>query len=180
MVFVVWSSGGGNWRGDLDAVHLCRAHHSHRRHDPWQILPIGTMRVFFFILFYLLWLFKSPPTPCIEAVTRLHGFLKTHFCFLRWIVRITVADPEYPGSEFFPYLIRILSIPDPRSASKNLSILTQKIVCKLSEIWSGLFIPDPDPDFLPIPDPGTEPGVKKALDPGSGPTTLVRIRRTCT
>ncbi len=41
------------------------------------------------------------------------------------------------------------------SASYNLSILTQKIVSKLSEIWSGLFIPDPgsDPDFLTIPDP---------------------------
>jgi hypothetical protein len=34
---------------------------------------------------------------------------------------------------------------------------------KLSEIWSRLFIPDPDPDFLPIPDLG----VKKAPDPGS-------------
>jgi hypothetical protein len=29
------------------------------------------------------------------------------------------------------------------------------MVSKLSEIWSGLFIPDPDPDFLPIPDPGS-------------------------
>jgi hypothetical protein len=31
-----------------------------------------------------------------------------------------------------------------RSASKNLSIFTQKIVSKLSEIRSELFIPDPD------------------------------------
>ncbi len=30
----------------------------------------------------------------------------------------------------------------------------QKMVSKISEIRSGLFIPDPDPDFLPIPDPG--------------------------
>ena len=29
----------------------------------------------------------------------------------------------------------------------------------------------PDPDFFPIPDPG----VKKALDPGSGSATLARI-----
>jgi len=50
------------------------------------------------------------------------------------------------------------SIPDPGSASENLSM-----VSKLSEISSGLFIPDPDPDFLPIPDPG----VKNAPDPGS-------------
>ncbi len=35
--------------------------------------------------------------------------------------------------------------------------LTQKIVFKLSEIWSGMFIADPDPylEFLPIPDPGS-------------------------
>ncbi len=31
-----------------------------------------------------------------------------------------------------------------------------------------MFIPDPDADFLPIPDPG----VKKALDPGSGSSIL--------
>ncbi len=41
------------------------------------------------------------------------------------------------------------------------------MVSKLSEIWSGFFIPDPD--FLHIPDPG----VKKAPDPGSGSSTLV-------
>ncbi len=46
---------------------------------------------------------------------------------------------------------RIFSIPDLGWASKNLSILTQKIVSNLSEIWSGLFIPDPDPDSLPAP-----------------------------
>ncbi len=46
---------------------------------------------------------------------------------------------------------RIFSIPDPGSASKNWSILAQKMVSKLSEIWSGLFIPDPN--FLPFLDP---------------------------
>ncbi len=35
------------------------------------------------------------------------------------------------------------------------------MVSKLSEMWSGFFIPDPEPDFLLIPDPG----VKKAPDP---------------
>ncbi len=38
------------------------------------------------------------------------------------------------------------------------------MVSKLSEIWTGLFISDPDPDFLPLPDPG----FKKAPDPWSG------------
>ncbi len=66
--------------------------------------------------------------------------------------------------------IRIFSIPDPGSASKNLSILTQKIVSKLSEIWSGLFITDPDPGSgFRIPDPDflsiTDPDVKKAPAP---------------
>ncbi len=65
-------------------------------------------------------------------------------------------------------------IPDPNffhsapgSASKHLSILTQKMVVKISEIWSGLLIPDPASDFT---HPGswiTDPGVKKAQDPGS-------------
>jgi hypothetical protein len=42
-------------------------------------------------------------------------------------------------TEFFPSRIQIFSIPDPGSASKSLTILTQ--------------IPDPNADFLPIPDP---------------------------
>jgi hypothetical protein len=32
----------------------------------------------------------------------------------------------YPGSDFFPSRIQIVSIPNPGSASKNKSILTQK------------------------------------------------------
>ncbi len=51
----------------------------------------------------------------------------------------------YPGSEFFPSRIGI--------------------EC------SGLFIPDRDPDFLPMPDLG----VIKAPDPGSGSATLVSV-----
>jgi len=41
---------------------------------------------------------------------------------------------------------------------------------KLSEIWSGLFIPDPDPDYLPILDSGSR-GQK-----GTG--FRIRIRNT--
>ncbi len=70
----------------------------------------------------------------------------------------------------------IRSFFHPRSASKNLNILTQKIVSKLSEIWSGLFIPDPDPDFfypsripgskrhrIPDPDPRKKGGPRRDL-----------------
>jgi hypothetical protein len=57
----------------------------------------------------------------------------------------------------------------PGSLSKNLTILTQKMVSQVSVLWSGLFIPDSDPDFLPIPDPR----VTKAPDPGSGSATSI-------
>ncbi len=68
----------------------------------------------------------------------------------------SVADPGCLSRiRFFSIPDPHISIPDPRSASKNFSILTQKMVSKLEEIWSGLFIPDPDPYFLPIPDPGS-------------------------
>ncbi len=63
----------------------------------------------------------------------------------------SVADPDgYPGPRIW-----ISSIPDPGSKSFRipdpdphqiiLSILTQKIVSKLSEKRSEIFIPDPDP-----------------------------------
>ncbi len=96
----------------------------------------------------------------------------------------SVADPvclsRIPDPTFFhpESRIRTASIPDPGSASKNLSILTPKKTKKwfLSsrKYDPGCLsrIPDPDADFYPsrIPDPG----VKKALDPGS----RIRIRNT--
>jgi hypothetical protein len=61
-------------------------------------------------------------------------------------------------------------IPDPAffhpgSASKNLSILTQKSGLNSRKYYMGCssWIPDPDADFLPIPDPG----VKRPPDPGT-------------
>jgi hypothetical protein len=61
-----------------------------------------------------------------------------------------------PGSELSPS-----RIPDPHQ--RILSILTQK---------NGVYIriPDPDADFLPIPDSGSRG--QKAPDPGSGSATL--------
>jgi hypothetical protein len=71
------------------------------------------------------------------------------------------------GSELFHPESRIKDpgskkIPDPGSGSKNLSIFNPKIGKSVSKL-SGMFIPDPDLDFLPIPDPG----IKEAPDPGS-------------
>jgi hypothetical protein len=51
----------------------------------------------------------------------------------------------YPGSDGGSW-IRIKEFKYPT--------LTQEIVSKLSEISNMIRIPDPDPDFLPIPDPG--------------------------
>jgi hypothetical protein len=74
----------------------------------------------------------------------------------------------YPGAR-----IRLFSIPDtgsrilifpsriPDPHQRILRILTPK----------KCFFYDPDPDFLPIPDPG----VKKALDPGSRSATLAEL-----
>jgi hypothetical protein len=79
----------------------------------------------------------------------------------------------YPGSR-----IRTVSIPDPGSSSKNLSIFTPKkakmwfLSSKKYDPGFSSRIPDPDADILPsrIPDPG----VKKAPNPGS----RIRIRNT--
>ncbi len=73
----------------------------------------------------------------------------------------------YPGSKFFPPRIRIFSSPHPGSASKNLSILTQKMVSKFSEIWSWLFIPDPDPGSWSWLFTHSGSRGQKAPDPGS-------------
>ncbi len=67
----------------------------------------------------------------------------------------------YPGSRIQGQ--KDSRIPDPH---QRIQVFNPKIVSKLSEIWSNMFIPDQDLDFLPIPDPG----VKKA--PNSGYATL--------
>jgi hypothetical protein len=54
---------------------------------------------------------------------------------------------------------------------KEFKYFNPKIVSKLSKIWSGMIIPDPDLDFIPIPDPGSR-GSKRHripdLNTGSG------------
>ncbi len=82
------------------------------------------------------------------------------------------------GSEFFPCQIPDPNFFHPGSASKNSCMLTQKMVSKLSEIWSVLFIPNPDHDFLPIPDPGSRgrKGTGSRIR-DSGSATLVKERR---
>ncbi len=68
------------------------------------------------------------------------------------------------GSGIFLSRIRIFqsTIPDPESKrfripdpDQRISIFNTKIAFKLSDIWSGMFIPDPDLVFLLIPDPAS-------------------------
>jgi hypothetical protein len=69
-----------------------------------------------------------------------------------------IPDPTFfhPGSELSPS-----RIPDPGSASKNLSILTPKkpkkgfLSSRKYDPGCSSRIPDPDADLLPIPDPGS-------------------------
>jgi hypothetical protein len=65
----------------------------------------------------------------------------------------------YPGYEFFHPGSQVKNIPDPGSASKNLSIYNPKKLFLSSRKYdSGIFIPDPDLDFFypsRIPDPGS-------------------------
>ncbi len=96
--------------------------------------------------------FASSATPSSCSPAHRQHQVKNQCCGFR--IRIfTIPDPNF-------------STPDPRSTSKNLSIfLTPKLVSKLSEIWAGLFIPDPVPYFyrswiqgskrhrIPDPDP---------------------------
>ncbi len=100
------------------------------------------------------------------------------FIILELVLRIRDV---YSWSEFFPSRIpdpgsKIFPDPGSGSAPQNSSILTQKSVCKVSEIWSKIFIPIRILIFFThsgsqIPDPG----VKKAPDPGSGSATLLGI-----
>jgi hypothetical protein len=75
--------------------------------------------------------------------------------------------------------IRIFSIPDPGSASKNVSIFYSKkwfLSSRKYDAGCSYRIPDPDPDFIPIPDPGSQiQGSKRHRIPnhGSGSATLL-------
>ncbi len=74
-----------------------------------------------------------------------------------------VPDPD---SEFFPSLIQGQKDSWILDAHQEFKYLNPKIVSKLSDYDPGcssrIRVPDPDLEFLPIPDPG----VKKAPDPG--------------
>ncbi len=85
----------------------------------------------------------------IPRLSRKNCFRKIrNFVSTPGILSASFADPD-PGSKDSGSRIRI----------KDLSILTQKIVSKLLEIWSGILIFYPsrisDPGFKKVPDPGS-------------------------
>ncbi len=76
----------------------------------------------------------------------------------------------YPRSDFFPSRIRIFSIPDPGSSSKNLSILTQKNgFSALGNLVRVVHTPDPDPDFWPTHRGSRIQGSERHRIPGPDP-----------
>jgi hypothetical protein len=79
-----------------------------------------------------------------------------------------------PGSEFFHPGSRVKKIQNPGSgsASKNLKYFNPKIVSKLSQLCSGMFIPDRIRILIFYPSRIPAPGVKKAPDTGSEFATL--------
>jgi hypothetical protein len=82
------------------------------------------------------------------------------------------------GSEFLPSRISIFSIPDPRSASKNLRNLTQKTVSKLALRNMIHFVhPGSRSRFFTHPRFPIQ-GSKKAPDPGSATLGLIDTGRS--
>jgi hypothetical protein len=81
--------------------------------------------------------------------------LETSLIFPFFLTMLRIRIFFIPDPNFFHSWSRVKNIPGSGSAPKNLSILSQKIGSKLSEISSGMFIPEPDLDFLFIPDPGS-------------------------
>ncbi len=84
-----------------------------------------------------------------------------HFSVLFIYLAVLRTRDVYPGSDFFHPGSRVKKIPwsGSASASKNLSVLTQKLFpCSRKydpRRSSRIRILDPNLDFLPIPDPGS-------------------------
>ncbi len=123
---------------------------------------------------------KKPKNPLFVGFFRwvfLGGFFWVGFLMPTLIISYSL--PVWRIRDVYPrYRIRLFSIPDPGSSSKNLSILTPKtakkwfISSKKYDPDCSSRIPDPDADFLPSQIQDT--GVKKAPNPGS----RIRIRNT--
>jgi hypothetical protein len=92
----------------------------------------------------------------------------------------------YPGSDFFQCRIRLFSIPNPGSElfPSRVPDRHQKIVFYSSRKYDpgcSSRIPDPDPDFFPIPDPGSQiQGSKmhRIPDPQQCSYRYVRVQTT--
>jgi hypothetical protein len=68
------------------------------------------------------------------------------------VIEIENKMSQQPVSRIRDPGSRVDNIPDPKSASNNLSIFNPKTVYKFSKIRSGMFIPDPDCGFFPLPE----------------------------
>jgi hypothetical protein len=100
--------------------------------------------------------------------------------YLKFLVVLRIRGMFIPDPNFFYPGPRIQDQKDPRIriCNPNLSILTQTIITKLSEIWSKIFILDPDPGsgswFFAHPGSRIQGSKRHRIpDPGSGSATLV-------
>ncbi len=143
----------------LDVIGINDAKHDHQWSKSYRVTITKNSDSLFYVLFSRYY-DNILYVQMAQQQTVSGGEYKEIFYNLTTVLRIRDV---YPGSKFFHHGSRVKNNSEIRirSKSKNLSILTQKIVSKLWETWSGMFIPDPDLDFLPIPDLG----VKKAPDP---------------
>jgi hypothetical protein len=87
--------------------------------------------------------FPAVPDSYLLQSTTIRGLCVRSDLYLLFSAVSWIQD-VYPGS-------RVDKIPNPGSgsASKNLNIYSPKNVSKLSQKWSVMFIPDPDPIFPP-------------------------------
>ncbi len=79
------------------------------------------------------------------------------------MLRMFIPDPNFFHPEYGVKKI-------PGSRTKEFKNINLKNCFPAIEIWSGMFVPDPDLDFLTIPDPE----VKEKPDPGS--ETLATVK----
>jgi hypothetical protein len=110
----------------------------------------------------LIWSYKYSKRRCVFP--RLKQVGTSEFLFFSSTETVWRIRDVYPGSDFFHpgSRIRTVSIPDPGSSSKNLSILTPKktkkwfLSSKKYDPGCSSRIPDPDADFLPSRIPGSK------------------------
>ncbi len=165
----VWASHyfSGNWQKVEEVVEV-KTFLRYLCPDSDRNLPLGSMisiicaKSFIKSACFVYFPPIEPSTFRILFIIFLWGVLRTE---------MFIPDP------WFQFVLSVSQIQGQKDSGsrillriKEFKYLTQNIFFQLSEIWSWLFIPDPDLDFLPIQDPGSRD------QKGTG--SPIRIRNT--